>query len=171
VDPISAQVHIAIEDSRWRVALQDDIQSVIESYIITTLNHPVIVERMPKQVEVSVVLTNDEDIKCLNRDYRGNDKPTNVLSFPQEADIASMKNFDACALLGDIVLSIETIQKEALQQQKPMHHHLAHLIVHGTLHLIGYDHESDKDATVMESLEISILQQLSVSNPYEVDNS
>jgi probable rRNA maturation factor len=166
---LSVDVQVSLEDSRWKKVVDGSIESFLQTYIRATLSHPDVVGQVPKTMEVSVVLTNDEEIRELNRDYRGKDKPTNVLSFPQEVDLSTMKNLDACVLLGDIVLSIETIQLEVIQQQKLMHHHLAHLIIHSTLHLIGYDHETDSDAEQMESLEVDILHQYNIPNPYESD--
>ncbi len=168
---VRVQLHVAVEDSRWNKVIDEPIESFLKTYIEGTLNYPTVSEGIPRSVEVSVVLTNDDEIKVLNRDYRGKDKPTNVLSFPQETDLSSLVNLDACVLLGDIVLSIETIQLEAVQQQKLMHHHLAHLTVHSTLHLVGYDHENDSDADHMESLEIDILSNFNIPNPYESDTS
>lgn len=168
---IQPDVQVSLEDSRWESVLEESIESVLAKYISAALNHVDVAENLPTDVEVSVVLTNDEEIQVLNRQYRGKDKPTNVLSFPQEAEISDMRDLDTCVLLGDIVLSIDTIQREVAQQQKLMHHHLAHLIIHGTLHLVGYDHESDEDADIMEGLEIDILRQHAIANPYETDTS
>ena len=168
---LSLDVQISLEDARWKKVVNEPIESFLQTYIVAALSHPDIVLQIPKNLEVSVLLTNDDDIRELNRDYRGKDKPTNVLSFPQEVDLSTMKHLDACVLLGDIVLSIDTIQHEIMQQQKLMHHHLAHLIVHSTLHLIGYDHETDSDAELMESLEVDILHHHNIPNPYESDSS
>lgn len=109
--------------------------------------------------EVSVVLTDDAHIQILNRDYRGKDKPTNVLSFPQEER----------SMLGDIILSIDTLKKESDEQGKPLLAHVSHMLVHGCLHLLGYDHESEDEAQEMEALEIRILDGLGIKNPYETD--
>ena len=171
MNSLSVDVQVSLEDARWKKVVEGSIKSFLQTYIVAALSHTDIVSQIPKNLEVSVVLTNDEDIRELNRDYRGKDKPTNVLSFPQEVDLSTMKHLDACVLLGDIVLSIDTIQHEIMQQQKLMHHHLAHLIVHSTLHLIGYDHETDSDAELMESLEVDILHQHKIPNPYESDTS
>lgn len=168
---IQIDIQISLEDSRWEGVLDEPMQSILEKYIGAALNHSTIVSNIPSHVELSVVLTNDEEIHALNREYRDQDKPTNVLSFPQEDNLFALKDLDACVLLGDIVLSIETIQREVAQQQKLMHHHLAHLIIHSTLHLIGYDHETDSDAEIMEALEVDILHQHAIPNPYETDNS
>lgn len=122
--------------------------------------------------EVAVVLTDDAAIRALNRDWRKLDKPTNVLSFPVPPrsavagkSIPLMKG-EAPALLGDIVIAYETTAREAVAEGKPFSHHLAHLAVHGFLHLLGYDHESDAAAQDMERLEARILARLDVPDPY-----
>jgi probable rRNA maturation factor len=111
--------------------------------------------------DVSVVLTGDDAIRALNKQWRGIDKPTNVLSFPASKP-------DAKAPLGDIVIAYETLAREAAAEGKPLPHHLAHLAVHGFLHLIGYDHETDSDAEKMEALERKILARLRVPDPYRM---
>jgi probable rRNA maturation factor len=112
--------------------------------------------------EVSVVLTDDAAIRTLNRDWRGIDAPTNVLSFPAAPAPAAT----APCLLGDIILAYETVAREAGTGAKPFAHHLAHLAVHGFLHLLGYDHDSDEDAERMERLEARILARLDIPDPY-----
>lgn len=110
--------------------------------------------------ELAIVLTNDSAIRLLNRQWRGIDAPTNVLSFPIESPSGNRR------FIGDIVLAYETIAREARAERKPFAHHLAHLAVHGFLHLLGYDHQSDKDAVAMERLERQILQRLAIPDPY-----
>jgi probable rRNA maturation factor len=124
------------------------------------------------EAELSVVLANDASVQALNKEYRGKDKPTNVLSFstlddPDEADLASQRGV---LPLGDIVLSLETLILEANEQSKRLEDHFTHLLVHGVLHLLGYDHIEDDDALEMEGLEVDILNRLGVENPYELDN-
>jgi probable rRNA maturation factor len=109
--------------------------------------------------EIAIVLTDDSEIRKLNRQWRRKDKPTNVLSFPA-ADGAGEKH------LGDIVIAYETLAREALSEGKPLAHHLAHLALHGYLHLLGYDHDSERKAKAMERLETTILARLGVSDPY-----
>lgn len=106
--------------------------------------------------EVSVVLTDDAGIRRLNAAWRKKDRPTNVLSFPQPPG----------PLLGDIVLGYETVAEEAAIAEKPLHHHIAHLVVHGFLHLLGYDHEENAEAERMEQLERVALARLGVPDPY-----
>jgi probable rRNA maturation factor len=110
--------------------------------------------------ELAIVLTDDSAIRQLNRLWRGIDAATNVLSFP------SKQTADEPAHLGDIVLAYETIAREASAEDKPFAHHLAHLVVHGFLHLIGYDHEKDADAETMEQTERKILRRLNIPDPH-----
>jgi probable rRNA maturation factor len=116
--------------------------------------------------EVSIVLTNDSAIRVLNRDWRGIDKATNVLSFPALQPTGARKPGDAPRMLGDIAIAYQTMRREADEEQKPFNHHLSHLAVHGFLHLIGYDHDNDADAEAMEKLEVEILAQLGIPDPY-----
>ena len=110
--------------------------------------------------ELAIVLTDNAAMRVLNRAWRGVDAATNVLSFPNKP-IAGEPS-----LIGDIVLAHETVAAEARKEGKPFAHHLAHLAVHGFLHLLGYDHERAKDATTMERLEREILHRLAIPDPY-----
>ncbi len=116
--------------------------------------------------ELAVMLTDDAGIRTLNSNWRGIDKPTNVLSFPALQGEGARKPGDAPRMLGDIAIAYETMKREADAEGKPFPHHLSHLAIHGFLHLIGYDHENDADAEEMESLETAILQQLGIPDPY-----
>jgi len=111
--------------------------------------------------ELAIVLTDDSSIRVLNREFRGKDAPTNVLSFP-----AAELPPGAPVLLGDIVIAYETTAREAAAEDKPFMHHLAHLAVHGFLHLLGYDHAAEEAADAMERLEIAILARFGVPDPY-----
>lgn len=106
---------------------------------------------------VAIVLMDDAAIQGINHQFRGKNKPTNVLSFPSSEE----------GELGDILLAYETIHREADEQGKSLKSHTTHLLVHGVLHLLGHDHEREADAKRMESLEIAILSQLDIDNPYE----
>jgi probable rRNA maturation factor len=120
-------------------------------------------------VEIAVRLTDDAEVHALNRDFREKDKPTNVLSFPQvQADLLeSLANSDdGEILLGDIVLARETCAREAEEKGLSLADHATHLIVHGALHLVGYDHMDDVAATAMEALEVKALASLGIANPY-----
>ncbi len=114
-------------------------------------------------LEISIVLSTDSKVRVLNRDYRGKNKPTNVLSFPAVDEEMMMQG---SLMLGDIVLALQTTQKEARAENKPFKAHVAHLVVHGVLHLLGYDHEIERDALKMERMERLILAALGIADPY-----
>jgi probable rRNA maturation factor len=116
--------------------------------------------------ELAVMLTDDAGIRTLNNNWRGIDKPTNVLSFPALQPSGPRGPDDAPRMLGDIAIAYETTRREADEEQKPFDHHLSHLAVHGFLHLIGYDHEKNDEAEAMEALEREILSQLGIPDPY-----
>ena len=118
------------------------------------------------ETELAVMLTDDAGIRTLNSNWRGIDKPTNVLSFPALPPTGAGGPDDAPRMLGDIAIAYETTRKEADDEQKPFDHHLSHLAVHGFLHLMGYDHEKDDDADTMETLEQEILALLGIPDPY-----
>ena len=125
-------------------------------------------------IEIAVRLTSDEEVHALNFQYRQQDKPTNVLSFPMvQPDLleALSNTDDGEVLLGDIVLAFETCTREAQQKGVPLTDHAAHLIVHGTLHLLGYDHMTDAEAEVMEDLERVAMASLGLHDPYEDDET
>lgn len=116
-----------------------------------------------RRSELSIVFTDDAHIRALNAGWRGKDKPTNVLSFPA----FPVKPGDALPpMLGDIVLAAGTVAREAELEEKPFDHHLLHLIIHGTLHLLGYDHETEAEAEIMEALERRALARLAIPDPY-----
>ena len=112
--------------------------------------------------ELSIMLVDDADQQRLNQEWRGIDKPTNVLSFPQIEPFGPV-----AGLLGDIVLARETLEREAAELETPFAHHFTHLVVHGFLHILGYDHLEDAEAAEMEGLETRILATLGVPDPYQ----
>jgi len=115
------------------------------------------------RAELAIVLSDDSAIRALNRKWRGQNAPTNVLAFPAAAP---GKRRPASLYIGDVVIAYETTAREAAAEGKPFKHHLAHLAVHGFLHLLGYDHESDREARKMERLERAILKRIGVPDPY-----
>ncbi len=128
-----------------------------------------VAERTGIEGEVTVRIVSPEESRALNEQYRHKDKPTNVLSFPFEVpqEIAEALGD---AYLGDLVICAEVVRKEAKEQHKPLEAHWAHMVVHGLLHLQGYDHITDDQAAEMEALEIQILADLGFANPYEEQN-
>jgi len=114
------------------------------------------------EAELCIRLVDESESQTLNHQYRGKDKPTNVLSFPFEVPEDIPLN-----LLGDLVICAEVVQREAQEQNKALHHHWAHMVIHGTLHLLGYDHINDEDAEEMEQLERDILATLDIPDPYK----
>ncbi|HEY0219762.1 MAG TPA: rRNA maturation RNase YbeY [Afipia sp.] len=116
--------------------------------------------------ELAIMLTDDDGIRTLNKNWRGIDKATNVLSFPALQPTGSQDD-DAPRMLGDIAIAYETARSEADAEHKPFENHLSHLTVHGFLHLVGYDHMTDDEAEIMENLEREILAQLGVPDPYQ----
>jgi probable rRNA maturation factor len=113
--------------------------------------------------ELSVVFSNDDSIRELNAGWRGKDKPTNVLSFPA---FPISGGGSLPPMLGDIVLAAETVSREAELEQKPIENHISHLVIHGLLHLLGYDHETDAEAEEMEAAERAALARLAIPDPY-----
>lgn len=122
-------------------------------------------DEVPDPAELAITLTDDARIRVLNRDWRDKDKPTNVLSFPAP-DLPD--GADAPQPLGDIIVAFETLAAEALAEDKAQAAHLTHLVVHGTLHLMGYDHIDDNEAEEMEALERTILAGLGIDDPYRL---
>jgi probable rRNA maturation factor len=149
-------IDVVIASARWRQAPR--AASVVRRAIAAAA------PARTRNAELSVILTSDRAIRTLNRRWRGRDKPTNVLSFPAPAGRAAPRGIPRH--LGDIVLAYETVAREARAEEKPLDHHIAHLALHGFLHLLGYDHESHGQAEAMERRERRILARLGVPDPY-----
>lgn len=125
-------------------------------------------------VEVSIRLTDDSEVQRLNLDYRGKDKPTNILSFPmldEEAIHRLSSTAEEDVLLGDMAVAWETLHGEAAEKQIAVSDHFMHLLIHGTLHLLGHDHMEDAEAVAMETLETEILARLGIADPYSPERS
>ncbi|NLS14183.1 rRNA maturation RNase YbeY [Vibrio sp. SM6] len=116
------------------------------------------------EAEVTIRIVDETESHQLNRDYRGKDKPTNVLSFPFEAPPGLELD-----LLGDLIICRQVVEQEAQDQHKPLNAHWAHMVVHGSLHLLGYDHIEDSDADEMEALETEIMQSMGFEDPYSAE--
>ncbi len=155
-----ARVSVALRCAAWAEALPRGYAARV---VKAVLDDRMVGLRRP--AEVSVVLADDPFVRRLNRDHRGKDKPTNVLSFPLEdaAEATGRRR-----MLGDIVLAHRTIRREAKAEGKRIASHAAHMLVHGTLHLLGFDHGRAKAARVMEAHEVRILRRLGVPDPYRV---
>lgn len=162
---ISSLLHMNVIhlDERWKI-IMPDINALLRRVCRRAFANVVL--ECDEKCELAVVLANDATVQDLNHTYRGKNKPTNVLSFPADND-PGLALEGGMRMLGDVVLSLDTIEKEAVEQEKTFLHHLTHLVVHGFLHVLGYDHEREKDARLMEALEVHILHGLGISNPYE----
>ncbi len=122
--------------------------------------------KLSPQAEVSLLLCDDARIREINREWRGLDKPTNVLSFPAAPPSMLAKS----PAVGDIAIAYETVVREAREEAKTFRDHYMHMVLHGFLHLVGFDHETDEEADEMEALEVSILGELGVADPYAMDD-
>ncbi len=151
------EIDLLVEGSGWEAL--PDAEAVAEKAARAAL---AAAGEVPQPAEMSITLTDDASIRTLNRTWRGFDKPTNVLSFPA----ADQPEGVLPHLLGDVIVACETLRREAAEEQKAPADHLAHLVVHGTLHLMGFDHETDDEAETMEALERQILAGLGIDDPY-----
>ncbi len=169
----SPLIEITIEDPQWLVCLPQ-ADAVVRRAVASALSGEALAGKIRSSAEVSVVLASDERVRELNGLYRAQDKATNVLSFPacdgpddpSEPGLPLADESPYPQLLGDVILARQTVCREADEQDKALSDHLSHLVVHGVLHLFGYDHQSDGEAEVMEGLEMIILQDLGIGNPY-----
>jgi probable rRNA maturation factor len=150
------QIEVIVRSARWRK--RPSAKTIVKNAVLAAAEAV-----STPRTELAIVLSDDSAIQDLNRDWRGKNAPTNVLSFP-----AAMpgKVRSASPYIGDIVIAYQTTAREAVAEGKPFNHHLAHLAIHGFLHLLGYGHENDRDAQKMERLERKILKRLAVPDPY-----
>ncbi len=150
------RIEVVVRSARWR--RQPKAQIIVKTAILAAAQAV-----STPAAELAIVLGDDSAIRALNRQWRGQNAPTNVLSFPA-APPGDRRS--ASPYVGDIVIAYQTTAREAAAEGKPFGHHLAHLAVHGFLHLLGYDHDHDRDAATMERLERRILRRLSIPDPY-----
>ena len=158
-------IDCVVEDDRW-VDIVDLAQTATEATL----------ERLglePSVFEISILACDDARIAALNEDFRGKSRPTNVLSWPSDeraavidGDMPLSPEPGPDGMLGDIAIAYDTCAREAAEAGKPLKDHTLHLLVHGTLHLMGFDHERERDAVLMEGLETEILGKLGVCDPY-----
>lgn len=166
-------VDLTVKSKKWLA------EKSIENFVKKTCKELILLTDLKKvlkndfELEVSILLVCDAQIKKINQKFRDKNKPTNVLSFPaldeeliRQIGLTKLLKSQPHAFLGDIIISYETIKKEAKAQEKTLHQHLTHMILHSILHLIGFDHENDNMAKTMETLEIKILKKLGIKNPY-----
>lgn len=154
-------VEVVLDDVGWGGCVEDP-QGLCRDVLAHAARK--ISEMVDGPTQVSVLLTGDERVRKLNAEFRHQDKPTNVLSFPSGDE--DFETPAGPAFLGDIAIALETVRREADAAGKPVEHHLAHLAVHGFLHLLGYDHVADSEAEEMETLEREILSGLDIPAPY-----
>jgi len=149
--------------SRWETLVRSAAEAAVAESAFPQLT------RSERPVELSIRLTSDDEVRALNARWRGKDKPTNVLSFPQlEPEELDSITPGPELMLGDIVLARGVCEREAEEKGVTLEEHATHLLVHGTLHLLGYDHQDDGSAEDMESREVRALERLGISDPYEV---
>lgn len=158
-------IQISVEEGGW--PSEDELQLLAERVLEAAAGHlkKHAKQKFPKMAtELSLVFTDDESIRAINAEWRQKDKATNVLSFPAYPITPGKM---PGPMLGDIIIARETVEREAAEFEKPFDDHLTHLMVHGFLHLFGYDHMNNAEAEIMEGLETRILADLGLSDPYE----
>jgi probable rRNA maturation factor len=156
--PPAVAIDLMVEAGDWPP--EEELQALAERGVAAALAE---IGPKGKASELSIVFTDDAHIKVLNAEWRGKDKPTNVLSFPA---FPTKVGDPLPPMLGDIVLAAGTVAAEAALEGKPVAHHITHLVVHGLLHLLGHDHEDESEAEAMEGLERAILARLAIPDPY-----
>jgi probable rRNA maturation factor len=167
---LAAEFDIAVRiiDPAWRrlwPAAVGGVRGAARTVLDRTAHRPL--SQRGQVAELTIVLADDNEVQRLNREYRGVDKPTNVLSFGDAGDRRQQVAGEP-VILGDVILARETVAAEAAAQGKSIADHSLHLVVHGILHLLGHDHESVREADAMEALETDLLARLGIANPYAV---
>jgi probable rRNA maturation factor len=163
-EAMKPETDIIIRDDRWEAAIPH-VSELCDVAAIAAFAASAI---QPPHAEASLVLADDDFVASLNEQYRDREGPTNVLSFASYDDVDELRDLPdgMPAMLGDIIIAFDTTEREAQQSGIDLDDHLRHLVVHGMLHLLGYDHISDDQAAMMEPLETKVLAQLGVTDPY-----
>jgi len=162
---MTTELNITVQAEGWSAIA--DVEAIVRKAADAALSSDAAKDNAPNEAEAAIVLADDGFVQTLNRDYRGKDKPTNVLSFAAlDDDGPEMPNTGEPVELGDIIIALETTLSEAEETQTTPADHLSHLVVHGILHLLGFDHMEDEEANVMEDAERTILASLNISDPY-----
>lgn len=170
---INTELNISINETLWEKALPDfqELSPRIVSLATNFINEhePLDFFALGKTLSFNLCLSNDHEIQTLNKDFRGYNKPTNVLSFANIdwSDFNQQLALDDDIEMGDIIIALETLQREAEEKKISLQNHFCHLLTHGVLHLLGYDHQEDDEAEHMETFEIKILNLLNIPNPYQ----
>lgn len=159
---MSHEITVIVQESRWRTALPD-YEPITGRACLAALT-AAYTRDLP--VAVSIVLADDRIVRQMNEDFRDTDAPTNVLAFPAGANPSTLSEGEPLPL-GDIILALQTLQREIREQVTSLENHLTHLVIHGTLHLLGFDHKIPAEAEKMEALEVEILASLGIGNPYK----
>jgi probable rRNA maturation factor len=162
--PQRLALEVVIEGGNWPAA--DALDALVTRAAAALEAAPELESLLRHPTTACIAFATDADVRALNAQFRGKDKPTNVLSFPAQALPQGVPGRHEPLLLGDVVLAAETVAAEARDLGIPVSHHVQHLVVHGLLHLLGHDHESDAEADRMEALETRILAMLGVPDPY-----
>ena len=160
------RIEANIDITLWEMQLIDSFETKLSNILKVVSDYTSNISQ-EKRVLISIMFSDDKKIKKLNNQFRKMNKPTNVLSFPPYGN--TLINDDEI-FLGDIIFSIETIKTEAKKNNKTVIDHLIHLFIHGFLHLLGYHHEKEEEAKIMENLEICMLKKLGIASPYEIIN-
>ena len=155
-------IDIVSKSSKWK-NYENFIEKTCQELIPLTSLNKLLKKNISIETSISLVL--DQEMQEINSNFRAQNTPTNVLSFPAMDEISTNSDY---IFLGDIIIAFETVERESIEQGKSFENHLTHMILHSILHLIGFDHQDDEMANIMESLEIKILKKLKINNPYNL---
>lgn len=160
-------IDVISQDIAWNDSKLNKIMLQATKEVLDYLH----ISKYANHIEFSIILTNNTSIQNLNKQYRDQNKPTNTLSFPAHninpKEMENIKFHDGFALLGDVIFTYQVIENEAKEQNKEFKNHFAHLLIHGLLHLCGFNHQIDSEADEMENIEIELLHNMGIQSPYE----